>query len=140
MSPGGASQTATTSLRRHAGDRQFLTDQDRVGRSEHVAIARGPVESPVFPVADPHPDEAVGTDQLGIDTNAMLLDLTDQDPASDGRARRGRRPMDRQLAHPEREDHVALLQAVESPAAQQVRERVQGDRVACETAGSAAPQ
>ena len=40
--------------------------------------------------------------------------------------------MDRQPAHPEREDDVALLQAFQAPASEQVGERVQGDRVGVE--------
>ena len=37
--------------------------------------------------------------------------------------------MDRHVPHPEREDDVALLEAIEAPASEQVSEGVQGDRV-----------
>ena len=116
----------------HAGKRQFLADEDRIGRPEHVAIARGPVKPPVFPVADLDPDAAVGTDQLGIDVHPMTLHIMNPDPACNLSARRGGRSINRQRAHPEREDNVALLQAIQTPASEQVRERVQGDRVGVE--------
>ena len=109
---------------------QLLADEELLRLAEDVAIAAGPVESPVFPVAEPHPDGPVGPDDLGLHAEAMPLQLLDRDPARHVGPDRGPFAEELKLLHAEREDDVAAIgEMIEAPAAEQVREAVDDDDV-----------
>ena len=62
---------------------QLLAHENQVRSSEDVAISARPVEAPVGPIPDRHPQATVGADQVDVDEDPMPLNLANLDPASD---------------------------------------------------------
>lgn len=98
----------------------------------HVAIAARPVEPPVFPVANPHPDRAIRADDLGFHAQPVPLDVLDGDAA--GQLGALARPLaeDLKRIHRQRENHVPFAQVVQAPGAEQMREVINNDEVGVE--------
>ena len=119
MSAGGSSQTALApraARSRRIVERQLLADQVVSRLAERIAIPARPVEPPVFPVVDSHPDRPVGPDELGLDANAVPLELVDRDLASHFGADRRTVAEDLQLLHAERKHDVPFGEIIEAPA------------------------
>ncbi len=114
---------------RRAVQRQLLADQVVSRLAERIAIPARPVEPPVFPVLDPHPHGSVGPDKLGLDANAVPLQLVDRDLASHFGADGRTATVDFQFLHVQRKHDVAFGEIIQAPCAEQLGEVIDDDQV-----------
>ena len=118
--------------KRRIRERQFFANQVVARLAERIAVAARPVEPPVFPVVDPHPDRPIGPDKLGVDANAVPLQLVDRDLACHFGADRRTVAVNFQLFHVQRKHDVAFGEIIEAPCTEQLGEVIDNDQVGVE--------